>query len=144
MLPIGLAFLAGVSAVIQQALNAGLRAALGSAGWAGIVSYLVGLTCMAILVAGSRDPLPAASLMARAPWWSWLGGMFGAFFIGLGIVLVPRVGAGTFVALFLAGQVIGSLVLDHLGLFGLAQRSLDMSRLAGAALIVGGVLLVRR
>jgi hypothetical protein len=42
-----LAAAAGVSIVVQQALNANLRAAIGSAAWSGFSSYLVGLVCMA-------------------------------------------------------------------------------------------------
>ena len=41
-----LAMAAGVSFVMQQAVNADLRAALGSAAWAGFVSYLGGTVCM--------------------------------------------------------------------------------------------------
>ncbi|KPA93815.1 DMT family transporter, partial [Pseudomonas asplenii] len=47
----------------------------------------------------------------------------------------PRLGAGGFVALALAGQVIASLILDHFGLFGLAARPVDGVRLVGALLL---------
>ena len=46
-LPIILAAGAGISVVIQQALNANLRTALSSAAWSGFVSYFIGLVCMA-------------------------------------------------------------------------------------------------
>jgi transporter family-2 protein len=42
-LPMMLAVAAGISLVVQQALNANLRAALGSAAWSGFMSYLVGV-----------------------------------------------------------------------------------------------------
>ena len=48
---------AGVSFVVQQAVNANLRAGLGSAAWAGFVSYLGGTVCMLILALVLRDPL---------------------------------------------------------------------------------------
>ena len=50
---------AGVSFVIQQAVNADLRNGLGSAAWAGFVSYLGGTLCMLALTMALRDPLPA-------------------------------------------------------------------------------------
>ena len=49
-----LAFGAGVSIVIQQALNSNLRTELNSAAWSGFVSYSAGLACMALLVIALR------------------------------------------------------------------------------------------
>ena len=139
-----LAFGAGVSIVIQQALNSNLRTELNSAAWSGFVSYSAGLACMALLVIALREPLPPVGVMARIPWWAWTGGVFGAIFIGLGIVLVPKLGAATFIALLVAGQMIGSVVFDHFGWLGLAQRPIDMSRVIGVLLLIAGVVLIRR
>ena len=143
-LPIFLAIAAGVSVVTQQVLNANLRLALGSAAWSGFISYALGLICMALLAAALRDPLPSLGAAARIPWWAWSGGVFGAIFIGLAIVLVPQLGAATFIALLISGQMLGSMVFDHFGWFGLAQRPIDLPRLLGAALLIGGVVLIRR
>ena len=139
-----LAFGAGVSIVIQQALNSNLRTELNSAAWSGFVSYSAGLACMALLVIALREPLPPVGVMAQIPWWAWTGGVFGAIFIGLGIVLVPKLGAATFIALLVAGQMIGSVVFDHFGWLGLAQRPIDLSRVIGVLLLIAGVVLIRR
>ncbi|WP_430911909.1 DMT family transporter [Methylobacterium sp. sgz302541] len=144
LLPLLLAALAGASIVVQQALNANLRLALSSAVWSGFVSYLVGLVCMALLALALRDPVPSAGLAARIPWWAWSGGLFGAIFIGLSIYLVPQLGAATFIALLVSGQMIASVTVDHFGWLGVAQRSFDLPRLVGVALLVGGVVLIRR
>ena len=139
-----LAILAGAGLVLQQILNANLRAELGSTSWAGFSSYFVGLACMAMLAAALRDPLPATSLAGRVPWWTWSGGLFGALFIGLAILLVPKLGAATFFALLITGQMLASVLFDQFGLLGLAQRSIDLPRLVEIALLVGGVVLIRR
>lgn len=144
LLPLLLAFLAGCAIVIQQALNANLRFALNSAAWSGFMSYLVGLVCMAVFVVATRDPLPTAAVAARIPWWAWSGGLFGAIFIVLAVLLVPQLGAATFIALLVAGQMVASLAFDHHGWLGLAQRPIDLTRLAGVALLVVGVVLIRR
>lgn len=141
---LALAVLAGVSIVIQQALNANLRAALDSAAWSGFVSYFVGVLCMALLAFVLRDPLPAAAVMARIPWWAWSGGLFGAIFIALSIFLVPHLGAATFIALLIAGQMAASVAFDHFGWLGLVQRSVDLPRLLGVGLLIAGVVLIRR
>ena len=139
-----LALAAGVSVVVQQALNSNLRTAIGSAAWSGFISYAVGLACMALLTLALRDPVPSAAIAARIPWWAWSGGLFGAIFIGLAILLIPQLGAATFIALFVAGQMLASIALDHYGWLGLEQRSIDLPRLIGAGLLVAGVVLIRR
>lgn len=144
VLPVILALSAGVALVTQQAINAHLRSGLGSASWAGLVSYAVGILCMALLVAALRDPLPNAAAAARLPWWVWVGGALGAIYVGLSILLVPQLGAATFVALLIAGQMLTSVLFDHYGWFGLAQRSIDLPRIIGAVLLVAGVVLIRR
>src|SRR5690242_5919671 len=106
VVPLALAILAGFCVVIQQVLNANLRATLGSAVWSGFISYLVGTACMAVLVFALRDPLPSVAVAQRIPWWAWSGGVFGAIFIGLGIFLVPQLGAATFLALLITGQML--------------------------------------
>jgi transporter family-2 protein len=144
LLPAFLAIAAGVSVVIQQALNANLRSALHSAAWSGFISYAVGLACMALLVLALRDPAPAVSVAARIPLWAWSAGVFGAIFIGLGILLVPQIGAATFIALVVTGQMLASITFDHFGWLGLTQRPVDAPRLIGVALLIGGVVLIRR
>lgn len=144
LLPSALAALAGVSIVVQQVLNANLRTALNSAAWSGFMSYFVGLGCMALVVTALRDPVPPASAVVRLPWWAWSGGLFGAIYIGLAILLVPRMGAAAFIALLVAGQMLASVAIDHFGPLGLMQRPVDLPRLLGVVLLVGGAVLIRR
>ncbi|MBP7001494.1 DMT family transporter [Amaricoccus sp.] len=139
-----LAALAGAGIVLQQALNAHLRIALGSGAWSGFVSFLVGVTCMAAFALALRDPVPLVAAAGRLPWWAWCGGVFGAIFVGLGLYLVPVIGAATFFAFLVAGQMAASVAFDHFGWLGVPERPVDLTRLLGAALLVGGVVLLRR
>jgi transporter family-2 protein len=144
LLPALLAVAAGISIVIQQALNANLRIALNSPAWSGFMNYFVGVACMAVLVLALRDPIPSAAVARTIPWWGWAGGMFGAIFIGLAVYLVPQLGAATFLALLVTGQMLASVSFDHFGWLGLVQRPVDLTRMAGVALLIGGVVLIRR
>ena len=142
-LPMLLAVASGVSLVVQQALNANLRSALNSAAWSGFMSYLVGVICMAVLALALRDPLPSAAVAARIPWWAWSGGAFGAIFIALAILLIPHLGAATFIALLVAGQMLCSLAFDHFGLLGIPVQPASLIRLGGAAFLILGVVMIR-
>jgi len=144
LFPSVLAILAGASVAIQQVLNANLRMALKSAAWSGFVSYFVGVACMALLALALRDPIPSLAVAGRIPWWAYSGGLFGAIFIGLAIFLVPQLGAATFIVLIVTGQMLASVMCDHFGWLGLAQRSIDLPRLIGIALLIGGCVLIRR
>jgi transporter family-2 protein len=139
-----LAVLAGMSFMTQQAVNADLRASIESAAWAGFISYLGGTLCMALLALLMRESWPAQAALARSHWWAWSGGLFGAIYIAISILLLPRLGAGTVVALIVLGQMLGSLLFDHYGWAGLPRHSADWQRMVGVALLIGGVVLVRR
>ena len=134
---------AGISVAVQQVLNGALRTALQSPAWAGFASYLGGLLTMIIVLLALREQIPSWKLVAATPWWAWSGGVLGGVFILLVILLLPSLGAATLFALVVAGQVLIALTLDHFGAFGLTPHPIGMTRLAGAALLIAGVVLIR-
>ena len=89
------------------------------------------------------EPWLTRNTAARISWYSWTGGLFGAIFIGVAILMVPRLGAATVIALIVVGQMLGSLTFDHFGLLGIPQHEASPIRLAGAALLILGVILIR-
>lgn len=141
LLLLGLA--GGASLVVQAALNAGLRARLDSIAWAGFVSYIGGTLAMICALAVGRVHVPAAQLQATPLLWM-LGGFFGAAYLGVSIVLLPRLGAATVVALVVSGQLISSLVIDRFALLGVPHHPFGPGRALGALLLLAGVLLIRR
>lgn len=138
-----LAFGAGVSFVFQQAVNSNLRVEIGSPWWAGFVSYLGGTVAMLVMAVVLREPWPTSETIHRSQWLSWSGGIFGAIYIAVSILLLPRLGAATVIALLVAGQMIGSLAFDQFGLLGVPVHAVNTARMAGAVLLVAGVVLIR-
>jgi bacterial/archaeal transporter family-2 protein len=134
---------AGVSVAFQQVLNANLRMELGSAWWAGFISYLTGTLAMLAIAVASGEPWLSGAMAERTSWISWTGGLFGAIFIATAILMVPRFGAATVLALVVVGQMLGSVAFDHFGLLGIQQHSANPVRLAGAAFLILGVVLIR-
>jgi transporter family-2 protein len=134
---------AGVSFVFQQAMNANLRGELGSPWWAGFISYLGGMLAMIAMLVVMREPLLSWPVIQRTSLMSWTGGIFGAIFIGGSILLVPRLGAATLIALLVTGQLLGALAFDHFGLFGIPVHEIGVMRLIGAGLLIAGVVLIR-
>ncbi|WP_044563341.1 DMT family transporter [Azospirillum sp. B4] len=147
-MPIPLCYLlviaAGMSLAVQQVVNANLRAALGSPWWAGCASYLVGLLAMLLVALAAPGTRPTAATVGAVAWPSWTGGLFGAAFIATAILMIPRLGAATVLALIVVGQMLCSLAIDHVGALGMPQHPAGPMRLLGAGLLVLGVILVRR
>jgi transporter family-2 protein len=139
-----LAVVAGGSFVVQSAVNASLRAALQSASWAAFISYVGGVVTMAAVLLVSREHWLGAERMARSAWWSWTGGFFGVIYVVISILLLPRLGAAAVLSLIVTGQMLASILFDHYGLMGLTRHPVDLPRLAGAVLLIAGVVLVRR
>lgn len=138
-----LALAAGVSFVVQQAVNSNLRIELGSAWWAGFISYLGGTIVMLIMVVLMREPFLSSNLISRSTWWSWTGGIFGAVYIAISILLLPRLGAFTIVALVVVGQLAASLVFDHFGILNVPHYSITFTRILGASFLLAGAILIR-
>jgi bacterial/archaeal transporter family-2 protein len=138
-----LAFVAGLSFVFQQAVNAALRNEIGSPWWAGFVSYLGGTVAMLGVATLMRDPWPSANLIIKSNAISWSGGFFGAIYIAISILLLPELGTTTVIGFIVAGQLIGSILVDHFGLLGMAIHPFNPGRLVGAAMLVAGAILVR-
>jgi transporter family-2 protein len=134
---------AGVAFVFQQAVNANLRTEIGSPWWAGFISYLGGTLVMLAAAIVLREPWLNGASMARTTWMSWTGGIFGAIYIAISILLLPRLGAAMVVALIVLGQMMGALAFDHFALLGVPENPISVWRIAGAILVLAGVVLIR-
>ena len=135
---------AGSGIPVQASINAALRQHLGRPEWATLANFGAGFLAMALVLLARRAPLPTAAQVTGAPWWTWTGGALGAFFVFATVVLTPRLGVATSLAVILAGQLLSALLLDHTGALGLATREITPGRMAGVALLAAGVYLVQR
>ena len=139
-----LALVAGAGLPVQAGLNAAFAREAGRAEWAALVNFAVGTLALAAWVAASRAPVPAAAALARAPWWAWAGGLLGAFYVSAITHAAPRLGVAVTLGLTVTGMMLASVALDAVGGLGLAVRPVTGARVLGAALLVAGVVLVRR
>lgn len=78
------------------------------------------------------------------PWYALGAGVFGLVVIGAISYMIPRVGVAAAITTIVAGQLLVSTVLDHFGLLGAAERSMDAPRAFGLAVVLLGVWLTAR
>lgn len=129
---------------VQVGLNAVMRSHTGTALSAALINFLVGSAALAAVLLASRTPWPTGAQLAGVPWWAWLAGLGGAAYVASSAVLGPMIGGAAFLACIVAGQMAGSLLLDHYGWIGFPERPVTLARLLGAALVVVGVVLLAR
>ncbi len=133
----------GAFTALQGPTNARLAGAVASPVNAALISFAVGTLVLAALAAVLRTP-PDMAATSALPFWAWLGGAYGAVFVVAAAFAVPRLGVASTITLMIAGQLALSLVLDHFGWLGVPRQPLSLTRVAGVALVLAGVLLVRR
>ena len=135
--------LGGLGLTVQAAVNARLREAVGSPVLGALISFLVGLVPLALASALGLFGRGRLTELGGQPWWIWTGGLFGAFWVTLAIVGVPRVGAAVVIACGVFGQMAAALALDSLGWLGVPRVPLNPWRVLGVGLVFAGVLLVQ-
>ena len=138
-----MAFVAGFTLPTQAGINMHLNQWSQSAILAATISFAVGTIGLFVYGLCLRIPWPAVNTMSSHPWWIWIGGLLGAFFVVSTIVLAPRLGAASMIALIVAGQMTTSVVLDHFGWLGYQVHPISGLRILGVFLLLGGVILVR-
>ncbi len=133
----------GVLLAIQSPLNAQLGKAVGSPVNAALISFLVGTIALIILAGAQRDA-PDVGQVRALPWYAWVGGLCGAVFVTAAAYAAPRLGVATMLSLAIASQLVTALVLDHFGALNIPQHPVSVGRIAGMALVILGVIIVRR
>jgi bacterial/archaeal transporter family-2 protein len=135
------AVVAGCFLPMQAGVNARLAEFVGGPVRASMISFAVGAVALfLVVVVFYRSEDHHAS---GAPWWAWLGGFLGAFYVTSTVVVPVRVGAAAFFGILVAAQLVTSVVLDKFGWIGFPQRDVSPLKLVGVALLVAGALLVR-
>jgi len=130
----------GVAIAFQALLNASLGAFTRLNSFSALMSFVVGFPVVIVYFLVESQQVDGK--YARAPWWSYLGGLLGAFYIVSVILTVRRLGAGVVLSVLVASQVIASVTIDHFGVLDVVQRDATPGRIVGVALITVGAVLI--
>ena len=138
-----LAFLAGALLAVQVGANTQLSKAVGGPFAATTLQLGVGAVALVVLAA-AVGTLGTIRLLPEVTWWHAIGGLASAFYVCSTIVLFARLGAVVSVGLFIAGQMLASLLLDGFGLLGVERASIGLSGFLGALAVVAGAATIVR
>ena len=139
---IALVVLGGLAAAAQAPINAALARSLARriAGWT--VCFTGGLVLLLGLTLVWTGPAVVLRLPA-VPLWQFAGGLLGALYVYAMIMGVPQLGVVSALAALIVGQMLGAMVLDSSGAFGLAVQAITPQRVLAVAMVGGGLVLSR-
>jgi transporter family-2 protein len=137
------ALLAGSMIAFQSPINAKLGSLTGGPLVATFFSFAVGTFALGILLIVTGN-IPKMQSVGQTELWMWVGGLLGAVFVFVSISVVPILGAALMISLFVAGQLVGALLIDKTGF--LLPQSIDIGweRIAALLLMVVAVWLFTR
>lgn len=135
----------GVFPPLQAVFNGQLRLATESILTATFISFFMGAIILAILVliVEKRIRIPRRDHdNQKLPLWVYTGGIFGTLIVGGTIVVIHQLGAVLTSLVFIFGQVLMAVILDHFGLFGLVKRRISVQKILALSLMLISLYLV--
>ena len=140
---LAMAFVSGALMPLQAGINGLLAKEVSSALNAATISFLIGTIALLILALLQRDSVSIETFKGLH-WWHWAGGLLGAFFVFTAAFVAPKIGALLFMALVLLGQLSSAIFLDNQGWVGYKEVPINLGKIAGLLMILGGVWVIRR
>ncbi len=138
------ALVGGAMIALQAPINAEAATRLGNPIAAATMSFCVGT--IALIAVTCSSPASHQSRRRERACRSICcigGGLLGAMYVTITLVLAPKIGIAAVMALGIAGQLVAALLLDRFGMFDLMERGLTSGRVGGAVLVLVGALMVR-
>jgi transporter family-2 protein len=137
------AFLSGAFLPIQAGLNNRLGKSLDNAFYASMISFIVGALSVAIYILITKQHAFWPGLRT-APLYTYVGGVLGAFYVTVMVLAFPKIGPALMFGLVIAGQMFISILLDHFNILVAQPHPINVWRILGVLLIIGGVIIIRK
>jgi Uncharacterized protein conserved in bacteria len=140
-----LAFLvaAGIGLVVQNMLMVRITQNASTILIAMLLNSLVGIVLFVSILLIKYGLTGMGELVATVKWWTLIPGLLGSFFVFASISGYQYVGAATTIAVLVASQLIGGLVMDMVRSQGIPWRAM-VGPVCGAIMLVIGAWLVAR
>lgn len=133
-----LAMAGGITLGIQAVVNGGLGKKVGTME-ASFISFFVGTAVLFFLVLfWGKGNLLAIS---EVPKGQLIGGILGAFYVFVIILVAPKIGVTATLLSVIAGQLLIGSIIDHFGLFGGEKFPLDTKKVIALLLMFGSIFL---
>ena len=147
MLLILIALFTGFMLSVQNPLNVKLGRNLASPVKASLVGYLISAYTLLVIALATSQGTALSNIFhtlinGTAPWWAWIGGLMGAFYITSIIILFPKLGPIQAVILPTLGQIVSGILIDTFGWFEMKQLPFTLTKAIGLAIFAVGIYIV--
>ncbi len=134
---------AGIGLVVQNMLMVRITQSSSTILIAMLLNSLVGIVLFTAILLLRNGSAGVMELVSSIRWWTLIPGLLGSFFVFASINGYQHLGAATTIAVLVASQLIGGLLMDIARSGGVPLRAL-IGPVAGAILLVIGAWLVAR
>lgn len=134
------AVIVGVFLAAQPPINAALGKGI-SPRTAALHSFLTG-TLLLLIMNMLYGDLQHYKNIVNVPFIYWTGGLLGVGIVFFTIKIIPVLGAGAALSIFVAIQLITGLIIDHFGLLGVTRSPIGLLKILGALLVLIGAKLI--
>lgn len=133
-----LAVIGGMALAAQGQINGGLGKKVGVIEGS-FVSFSVGTLALLfiLLFFGNGNILAVGTV----PKWQMIGGLLGAFFVMIQVMVVPKIGVSTTLIAVIIGQLVFGAIIDHFGLFGGNRYPIDKQKMIAILLMLAALFL---
>ena len=138
-----MALAAGSALPIQGGINSKLGKTLASPLHAALISFSIGAAGLLVYCILTKQPVAWTGLR-QLPLGYWAGGILGAIYVSIVILVFPKLGPGLTFSLVVAGQMVVALFLEHFNLLVATPQPINLGRILGVTLIVAGVVLMKQ
>lgn len=135
---------AGIGLVIQNTLMVRITQSASTILVAMLLNSLVGIVLFVTILLIKHGLSGVNELVSTIKWWTLIPGLLGSFFVFASISGYQYVGAATTIAVLVASQLIGGLVMDIVKSHGIHWRALVGPVCGAVMLIIGAWLVARR
>ncbi|MFA5537465.1 MAG: DMT family transporter [Bacillota bacterium] len=136
-----LALSSGIAMAFQGTINSAFSKIIGLLEATFVVHLSAALIVAAMLFSFGLGQGQLANIK-EAPWYLFLGGVFGVAITYLVVASIPKVGVALATTAIIVGQVGTACLVDHFGLFGLTKYPFTWYRLGGVLLLAAGARLM--
>ena len=139
---LGVGAITAVQALVNSELAVRVSDAMLAGAWS-FISAAVIVTLVVLLRPTSRRGLSRVvgkMRLGEMSWWLFAGSLFGFGFIAIQSWTVSAIGVAVFSVAMVAGQNVGGLIIDRLGLTGSGVQSLNTGRVIAAIVGIGAAL----
>ncbi len=135
------AIIGGLAISLQASINGGLGKRIGTIETS-FVSFAIGTLALLFMVIflGKGNILA----IGTAPKWQLTGGLLGAIYVFVTVLVVPKLGVASTIMAVIVGQLLMGAVIDHFGLLGGKQIPFDMKRASAMLLFFAAIYLFYR